>query len=230
VPAAAASALCGWLLGEGGHYEPSLLEWHERTGIAVAVGCAVLFLLHWLSLQRAYRLGLALTCGLLVVASHFGGSLTHGRDHLTRYAPEPFRSWLGGSRPAASPSMAARGSQQAAFGAIVQPILQQYCVSCHGPEKVKARLRLDSFEALERGSEHGAVVQAGNASASRLFHAITLPPDDDAHMPPLGKPQPGADDLALLRWWIDGGASATARVDDLKAPAEIARLLESRLR
>ena len=233
VPAAAATAFCGWLLGESGGYEPALLEWHERTGIAVAVACAVLLLLHGLNQKRAYRVCLALSCGLLAVASHLGGSLTHGRDHLTRYAPEPFRSWLGGSRTVGTATPApgtGDASQPAAFGAVIQPILQQYCVSCHGPEKVKAKLRLDTLDALQRGSENGPVVQAGNAAASRLVEVLSLPEEDDSHMPPSGKPQPSADDLALIRWWIDAGASATARVSELKVPVGIERLLQARSR
>lgn len=231
VPAAAATAFCGWLLGRSGGYEPSLLEWHERTGIAVAIACAVLLLLHGLNQKRAYRFCLAVSCALLAVASHLGGSLTHGRDHLTRYAPEPFRSWLGGTRaiPGAPSSSATTGwAQQEVFGALIQPILQQYCVPCHGPEKTKAKLRLDSYEALQRGSKDGPVVQAGNPAASRLAQVVTLPQEDDSHMPPFGKPQPGADDLALIRWWIDAGASEKGRVGELNPPAEIQRQLQAR--
>jgi hypothetical protein len=197
----------------------------------VAIACAGLLLLHSLNQKRAYRFCLAVSCGLLLVASHLGGSLTHGKDHLTRYAPEPFRSWLGGRRAApATPSTSTIGrwAQQEVFGTIVQPILQQYCVPCHGPEKAKAKLRLDSYDALQRGSENGPVVQAGVSAASRLVKVLSLPEEDDSHMPPSGKPQPSAEDLALIRWWIDAGASATARVSQLKVPAGIERLLQTR--
>jgi uncharacterized membrane protein len=231
VPAAAATAFCGWLLGQSGEYEPSLLEWHERAGIGVAIAYAILLLLHGLNQKRAYRVCLVLSCGLLAVASHLGGSLTHGRDYLTRYAPEPFRSWLGGTQEAsATPSTSATAgwAQQKAFGAVVQPILQQYCVPCHGPEKSKARLRLDSFDGLQRGSKDGPVVRAGASASSRLIELMALPEEDDSHMPPLGKPQPGTDDLALIRWWIDAGASATATAGELKPPAEIEQMLKAR--
>ena len=39
------------------------------------------------------------------------------------------------------------------YQARVAPILDRHCVSCHGPEKQKAKLRLDSFEAVMRGAE-----------------------------------------------------------------------------
>jgi uncharacterized membrane protein len=233
VPAAVASAFCGWVLSESGSYEESLLEWHERAGIGVAIACAILLLLHWLNQKRAYRVCLVVSCGLLAVASHLGGSLTHGRDYLTRYAPEPLGSWLGGRQAApATPRTSTTGewSQQEVFGAVVQPILRQYCVPCHGPEKARAKLRLDSFEHLQRGNERGPVIKPRDSGASLLVHFLTLPLDDDGHMPPAGKPQPGAADVALIRWWIDAGASEKGKVNEVKPPAEIERLLESRLR
>ncbi len=235
VPAAAVTAFCGWLLGEHGDYESSLLEWHERAGIGVAIATAVLLVLHLLHQRRTYRACLVVSCLLLGVAGHLGGSLTHGRDYLTRYAPEPFRSWLGGTpaTPGAGSSVItvpADWVQQPAFGTIVQPILANYCVPCHGPEKAKARLRLDSFDALMAGSKDGPVVQPGDAAGSVLGKLTALPRDDDMHMPPSGKPQPSADDLALIRWWINAGASVDAKAAELKPPTEIERLLNARSR
>jgi mono/diheme cytochrome c family protein len=219
------------LLSRDAGYEGGLLEWHERAGIGVAVACAVLLGLHALNQSRAYRVGLILTCGLLVVTSHLGGSLTHGRDYLTRYAPEPLRAWLGGARVAhpvaATPTLEGEASQ-GVFAATVQPILRQYCVSCHGPDKVKAGLRLDSFEHLQRGNEEGPVIRAGDSAGSPLVHFMTLPLDDDSHMPPAGKPQPSTDDLTLLRWWIDSGASPTASARELKPSTELERVLKAR--
>ena len=40
-------------------------------------------------------------------------------------------------------------------------------------------------------------------------------PDDEDHMPPEGKPQPTADDIALLQWWIDSGAQADKTLAEL---------------
>jgi uncharacterized membrane protein len=232
VPAAGASAFCGWLLSRSGGYEASLLEWHERLGIGLAVAVTVLLLLHALGATRAYRVGLALSCVLLMLASHLGGSLTHGRDYLTHYAPEPLRSWLAKAGMAGRPtptSPAGGQAQDAVFPLAVQPIFRQYCVPCHGPEKAKAGLRLDSIEHLQRGNKDGPVIRAGDSAGSRLVRLVMLPLDDDAHMPPAGKPQPGPDDLALIRWWIDAGASPKAGILELKPPAEIQRILQARL-
>jgi len=59
----------------------------------------VTFLLNRLGLLRAYRFSLLATLAVLVVASHLGASITHGRDFLTRYAPGPLRSLFQGCQP-----------------------------------------------------------------------------------------------------------------------------------
>src|SRR5436190_4269193 len=95
VPLALFTALCGWLLSIHGSYDRSLIQWHMWTGIGTAVACAVVGILFWLDWKRSYRFFLFLTFILLVIASHFGGSITHGRDYLVRFAPQSLQSILG---------------------------------------------------------------------------------------------------------------------------------------
>ena len=52
------------------------------------------------------------------------------------------------------------------FLTFVKPLLDSRCVSCHGPDKVKASLRLDSREALLRGGDSGPVVIPGKPADS----------------------------------------------------------------
>lgn len=44
----------------------------------------------------------------------------------------------------------------------VRPVLAEHCFSCHGAEKAKSGLRLDSREAVLRGTDAGKVVIAGD--------------------------------------------------------------------
>jgi len=108
------------------------------------------------------------------VASHLGGSLTHGKDHLTRYAPEPFApGWAEGGQPRTLHFDDRRGAARSLRDhrpADPAAVLR----SCHGPEKAKAKLRLDSYDALQRGSENGPVVQAGDSASSRLVEVTAL--------------------------------------------------------
>ncbi len=93
-------------------------------------------------------------------------------------------------------------------------------MACHGGEKQKARLRLDSHAVTLKGAESGAVVKAGDVKGSELFRRITLPRDDEDVMPSDGKPLLSADEIKIIELWIQAGASAEQRLADFPtAPA-----------
>src|SRR4051812_13062919 len=54
------------------------------------------------------------------------------------------------------------------FTARVAPVLEKNCVVCHGAEKHKSGLRLDSFENLIHGGESGEVIKPGDLKGSEL--------------------------------------------------------------
>lgn len=229
IPAAAAAVVCGWLLSAGGGYQQHLLQWHKWTGIGTACVCALAGLLYWFNFKHLYRWCLFCSFLALLLASHFGGSLTHGSDYLTRYAPEPLRAWLGGPGPApTAPAKPKEIAQLQVFAEIIQPVMQRDCVSCHGPNKLKGKLRLDSLEALLKGGSSGPAIVPGKAAESEMVRRLKLPATSDDRMPPEGKPQPSTDEIALLQWWIDAGAPADKKLADLKPPASIQRILEAR--
>jgi mono/diheme cytochrome c family protein len=96
------------------------------------------------------------------------------------------------------------------FGRDIRPIFSDNCFTCHGPDKDtrKAGLRLDlkgdAFNKLDSG---GYAIVPGKPDQSRLLAVVTLPPDDDDHMPPAktGKKLSTAQ-VDLLRRWITQGA------------------------
>lgn len=93
------------------------------------------------------------------------------------------------------------------FVAEIQPILREACVGCHGPEKQKGKLRLDTKEALLKGGEDGQVIDPGHPEKSDLFRRLTLPEDDDDAMPPKGKTaRLTATQIERVRRWIAAGA------------------------
>lgn len=49
--------------------------------------------------------------------------------------------------------------------------------------------------------------------------------NDDDHMPTKEKPQPTAEQIALLHWWIDNGASFTNKVKQANQPTGIKKAL-----
>jgi len=93
------------------------------------------------------------------------------------------------------------------FDADIKPIFEKSCFKCHGPEKQKAKLRVDSLAAVKKGGEDGDILSVGKSEKSRLVHSIARILDEDENMPPEGKGDPlSKDQVALIRAWIDQGA------------------------
>ena len=114
------------------------------------------------------------------------------------------------------------------FTGIVEPILANSCVSCHGEKKAKKNLRLDSLSAIMKGGKEGEVVIPGNADKSDLVARIHLDLDDDDHMPPQKKPQVSDKDILILDWWINAGAPGDVPLSSLKVPADVSAAIHSR--
>ena len=88
----------------------------------------------------------------------------------------------------------------------IRPLLTHKCAACHGAMKQESGLRLDAGVLIRRGSDNGAVVLPGNAADSQILHRVASN-DVDERMPPEGKGEPlNAEQIALLREWIDEGA------------------------
>lgn len=88
------------------------------------------------------------------------------------------------------------------FAKEILPILEKSCVSCHGEDKQKGKLRLDTKEFAFKGE---SVLVPGKPDASEFFHRITLPKGDDDVMPPEGDPLTKAQQ-DLIKAWIEQGA------------------------
>lgn len=88
----------------------------------------------------------------------------------------------------------------------IKPIFEKACFQCHGPEKQKGDLRVDSLEAILKGSEYGKVVEPGKVDKSPLLWSVARL-DEDTAMPPEGKADPlTKEQVGLVRAWIEQGA------------------------
>ena len=134
------------------------------------------------------------------------------------------RSWHKGLAAVAALVACVGHAEVTFYQARIAPILERHCVVCHGAEKQKAKLRLDSFEALMQGSDTGAVLKPGNLKESELFRRITLPRDHEDVMPSDGKPLLSADEIKNIELWIAGGASATKVLADFPDAPSLARV------
>jgi hypothetical protein len=97
--------------------------------------------------------------------------------------------------------LAAETTDDAFFESRVRPVLVARCQSCHGAEKQKADLRLDSLVGMLRGGESGVAITAGDPESSNLVAAIR---HESWEMPPDGKLP--ADEIAAITEWIRRGA------------------------
>jgi mono/diheme cytochrome c family protein len=91
----------------------------------------------------------------------------------------------------------------------VKPILTKNCVGCHGPDKQRGSLRLDTAAAALKGGAHGAAVVAGKSGESLLVRAVTAA-EGVKEMPPKDRTKLTEKEIAVLRAWIDGGAKHPA--------------------
>jgi hypothetical protein len=196
-----------------------------------------------------YRLTLLLSVTLMSVGAHFGANMVHGSKYLTEYAPKGIakavhdaEAWIfallpapakkeepaphaaepvKGATPPPAPATTAAGGKTV-FQHIMMPILEAKCNKCHNADKSKGDLRMDTYELLLKGGERaGEALVPGKPDQSLIVTSVESPDDDDEHMPPEGKEQLTAEEKALLRWWVQSGASATQTVDEATIPAEL---------
>ncbi len=90
------------------------------------------------------------------------------------------------------------------FDTQILPVLIDRCAACHGGGEEQSGLSVESLGHLKRGGDRGELVVPGKSGESLLFKVVTeggdvprMPLDDD----PLT-----AEQLALLKQWIDAGA------------------------
>jgi hypothetical protein len=88
------------------------------------------------------------------------------------------------------------------FEAKVRPVLVAHCIECHGPDKQKSGLRLDSRAAALKGGETGPAVVIGKPEESLLVEAVTY--EGSVQMPPRGKLS--KTEISVLTDWVKQGA------------------------
>jgi mono/diheme cytochrome c family protein len=219
-----------------GGYAGATYERHLTLGILVAIASVVTagmvklrrpFPRPWLP---ASRVVLALTVAVVIVAGHLGATLTHGEGYLTAYAPAPVRALIARAFPeTAAPARPSDPERAVVFTSVVQPILRKHCVACHGADRTEGGLRLDTPEHLRAGGDDGPVLAPGRAASSEIVRRVWLPSSHEDAMPPKGRRPISPAAAAVLRWWVDSGASFTGTLADVEIPADVMPALEASL-
>jgi uncharacterized membrane protein len=209
----------GWCLARSGSYSGSLVTQHMWGGILVAIAAWLCWVLRGRSpesrVNLSYLVTLVVSVGLISFTGYRGGQLSLGENHLTEHMPERLRALLGIQAFASNSSTSSNGRPTTFYGARIQPIFSEHCVGCHGQSKHKANLRLDTYDAVMRGSTDGPVIKAGNPTGSEVLRRVTLPPTDDDFMPSGHKPPLSSNEIKRIELWISSGASGTQPVESV---------------
>lgn len=111
------------------------------------------------------------------------------------------------STPAPIPTLA----KKVDFETQVLPIFKRNCLACHNATDAKGELVLETPATILKGGESGPVVVPKNAKESLLLQTSTR--EEKPYMPPknnkVGAEALQPDELAVLKAWIDQGATGT---------------------
>ena len=212
------TALMGLFLSKEEGYDPDTLSLHKWTGVGTSFGLFLLYSFRKKLQQYATaNYILAFCIGLVVVLTgHFGGNITHGENFvLAPVTPEHKK---------------VRASFEDAFvyADLVQPILENKCLSCHNSKKAKGELVMETKDLLLKGGKDGKLWDSTKADLGLMMVRIHLPEEEKEHMPPAGKPQLTNDELEILYEWVKAGASFEQKVVDL-LPSDTMRVLAARV-
>ena len=212
------TALMGLFLSKEEGYDPDALALHKWTGVATSFG---LFLLYSFNKRlRQYKAAnyiLVLSVGLIVVLTgHLGGNITHGENYvLAPITPENKR-------------VRAAFEDAYVYADMVQPILENKCMSCHNSKKSKGGLAMETKELLLQGGKDGKIWDSTKADLGLMMQRIHLPEEEKEHMPPTGKPQLTNDELEILYEWVKAGTNFEQKVVDL-LPTDTLRVLAAKI-
>ncbi len=101
--------------------------------------------------------------------------------------------------------LAAKTVWAGTYGHDIQPVFDQYCISCHGPNRAENGLRLDSYQSAMKGTQYGPVVVPGSPSQSTLVSVIAGTADPRIRMPHEGQ-RLTRNRMQNIVLWIEAGA------------------------
>ncbi len=198
------TAITGFILSLEGSAKGNLILTHQWLGVSVAYLMAIWY---WIYMNdREKYLPPILIQGILVVmivvTGHYGGMVTHGNDFLS----------FSGKDEAGITTMP---DDPIVFTHIIQPILNDKCVKCHNANKAKGELILSDMESIVAAGKSGAIIDHNDFGKSKLLASISLPLEDEDHMPPSEEEQLTNDEIALIFSWVSHGATGDLKFSDL---------------
>lgn len=109
---------------------------------------------------------------LISLTGHLGGSITHGEDYLVEPLPNSVKSALGLEIFEEKIIALNDENWESAlfYKDVINPILNNKCISCHNRKKEKGELVLNTKEGILKGGENGEIIVDNNSGESTLLH------------------------------------------------------------
>lgn len=217
---AAVTVMMGLFLSREEGYSGETLILHKWTGAVLFFVSSLIYLIRNKNWYRAPMAKSAafITVVALVLTGHYGAAITHGENFIF----EPISS---------QKQMASVPLEKAeVFNDVIKPILEQKCVSCHNPDKMKGELVLTDQKSILKGGKTGKLFVPGNSVVSLLLQRVHLSVDDKKHMPPIGKTQLTTQEVTLLSLWVKENAVFNKKVMALPATDSLRIMAAARLK
>ncbi|HKG69007.1 MAG TPA: c-type cytochrome domain-containing protein, partial [Segetibacter sp.] len=197
------TAIMGILLSLEDERSGNILQLHKWTGVGIALLSFLFYSFHHFFNHKIIGRSFTLIASLcIVIAGHFGASLTHGENYLL--APVSTKE-----------KKLVSIDQAMIFADVIKPVFEKKCFSCHRSGNIKGGLMLDDSSGIMSGGKTGPLFVAGYPDSSLLIRRILLPPEDKKHMPPASKPALADDEIGLLKAWIQSGGLMNKRIMEL---------------
>jgi uncharacterized membrane protein len=201
------ASLFGWALEEYEGVEGATFNLHKWIGLG-ATGVAVVAALLSLKAKSSsgallgLRISVILGSCLVLATGYFGGDLVFGENHIFKVFSKKATSKA--VDPGPGPLLTPTGKID--FVNDIAPIIKNDCFKCHGGEKVKGKLKLNTKALAMEGGESGKAILPGKPSFSKFYTSL-LDPDEDILMPPpKEKIRPTKEQIEKIRKWIEEGA------------------------
>lgn len=94
----------------------------------------------------------------------------------------------------------------------IQPIFKRYCVSCHGESGGESDVSLASLKSIQSGYPKGALIVPGDPGSSKILQLML---GQEPKMPPEDELEPTAEEIELVRKWIEQGAAGESKKSPL---------------
>jgi WD40 repeat protein len=121
-------------------------------------------------------------------------------------------------------ALATSHAQSVDYTKQITPLWDTYCIDCHSADDADGEFALDTFAALMKGGEEGTAIVAGKAEESLLVKFLegrSGRGGKNEFMPPGKREKLKAEEIALIKAWINSGAKGPLVSEAKPMPKEV---------